>query len=48
MAMPNSANAPDRHRTYMSDIERGKRNPSISIIEKRAKTLGVSCGGQLD
>jgi len=36
------------HRTYMSDIERGKRNPSISIIERLAKTLGVSCGQLLD
>jgi len=29
------------HRTYMSDIERGKRNVSIENIEKIAKALGV-------
>jgi len=28
-------------RTYMSDIERGKRNVSIENIEKIAKALGV-------
>ncbi|MCL6741714.1 helix-turn-helix transcriptional regulator [Sphingomonas sp. RB56-2] len=38
----------DLHRTYISEIERGKRNPSISAIEKIAKTLGVSCGQLLD
>ena len=36
------------HRTYMSGIERGTRNPSITIIDKIAKTLGVSCGELLD
>jgi len=36
------------HRTYMGGIERGKRNPSITIIDKIAKTLGVSCGELLD
>lgn len=36
------------HRTYMSELERAKRNPSISIIDKIAKTLGVSCGELLD
>ncbi len=29
------------HRTYVSGIERGVRNPTIMIIEKLAKTLGV-------
>ena len=38
----------DLHRTYISDIERGNRNPSISAIEKIAKALGVSCGQLLD
>ena len=36
------------HRTYMGGIERGKRNPSITIIDKIAKTLKVSCGELLD
>lgn len=30
------------HRTYVSDIERGARNPTIMILEKLAKPLGVS------
>lgn len=36
------------HRTYMSGLERGTRNPSIEIIDKLARTLGVSCGELLD
>lgn len=30
------------HRTYVSDIERGKRNPTITVVEKLGKPLGVS------
>lgn len=30
------------HRTYVSDIERGARNPTIMILEKLAKPLGVA------
>jgi len=30
------------HRTYVSDIERAARNPTISIVEKLAKALEVS------
>jgi transcriptional regulator with XRE-family HTH domain len=29
------------HRTYVSDIERGARNPTILILEKLAEPLGV-------
>lgn len=29
------------HRTYVSDIERGKRNPTILAIEKLAHVVGV-------
>jgi transcriptional regulator with XRE-family HTH domain len=29
------------HRTYISDIERGARNPSLEIIEKLAISLEV-------
>ncbi|MBV9065611.1 MAG: helix-turn-helix transcriptional regulator [Methylobacteriaceae bacterium] len=36
------------HRTYISDLERGARNPTISIVEKLAKTLGVKAGQLLD
>ena len=31
----------DLHTTYISDIERGVRNPSVLIILKLAKGLGV-------
>lgn len=29
------------HRTYVSDIERGARNPTITVLEKLANALGV-------
>jgi transcriptional regulator with XRE-family HTH domain len=29
------------HRTYVSDLERGARNPSITILDKLALPLGV-------
>ena len=36
------------HRTYISDLERGARNPTITIVEKLAKALGVTPGKLLD
>jgi len=30
------------HRTYISDLERGARNPSIESIEKIARALQIS------
>ncbi|MBC6432570.1 helix-turn-helix transcriptional regulator [Nostoc sp. HG1] len=30
------------HRTYVSSIERGRRNPSLENIEKLAKALDIS------
>ncbi len=36
------------HRTYISGIERGVRNPTIVILEKIAKALKVSPGALLD
>jgi transcriptional regulator with XRE-family HTH domain len=38
----------DIHRTYISDLERGARNPTISLIDKLAKYLRVSAGDLLD
>jgi transcriptional regulator with XRE-family HTH domain len=29
------------HRTYISGLERGVRNPTILVLEKIAKSLGV-------
>lgn len=34
------ANLADIDRHYMSDIENGRRNISLDIVEKIAKTLG--------
>jgi transcriptional regulator with XRE-family HTH domain len=31
----------DLHRTYISDIERGSRNPSLESIERLAKALEI-------
>ncbi|MBC2667340.1 helix-turn-helix transcriptional regulator [Novosphingobium flavum] len=36
------------HRTYVSDIERGRRNPTITVVEKLAAPLGMSAGALLD
>jgi transcriptional regulator with XRE-family HTH domain len=31
----------DVHRSYISGLERGKRNPSLLTIKKMAKAIGV-------
>jgi transcriptional regulator with XRE-family HTH domain len=36
------------HRTYVSDIERGERNPTIRVVEKLAKPFNVTPGSLLD
>ena len=36
------------HRTYVSDIERGKRNPTITVVEKLAVPLNVTPASLLD
>jgi transcriptional regulator with XRE-family HTH domain len=30
------------HRTYVSDLERGSRNPTITVVEKLAAALELS------
>lgn len=35
------------HRTYISDIERGARNPTIAIVQKLAAALGVTASDLL-
>jgi len=36
------------HRTYISDLERGSRNPTITVVEKIARALEVPIGKLLD
>lgn len=36
------------HRTYVSDIERGARNPTIVVVERLAKPLGARPGDLLN
>lgn len=36
------------HRTYISDIERGARNPTIRVVERIARALEVQPGSLLD
>lgn len=36
------------NRTYISDCERGTRNPTILVVEKIAKALDVTPGSLLD
>ena len=38
----------DLHRTYISGIERGIRNPTLTIIFKLANALGVEPGALVD
>jgi transcriptional regulator with XRE-family HTH domain len=36
------------HRTYVSDLERGARNPTIMVVEKLARPFDVTPGSLLD
>ena len=36
------------HRTYVSDLERGARNPTITVVDKLAVALDVKVGALLD
>ncbi|GAO39221.1 putative regulatory protein [Sphingomonas changbaiensis NBRC 104936] len=36
------------HRTYISDLERGTRNPTVRVVEKIALALGTEAGSLLD
>lgn len=42
------ADLAELHRTYISDIERGQRNPTIQVVEKIAVALNVSAGALLE
>jgi transcriptional regulator with XRE-family HTH domain len=36
------------HRTYVSDLERGARNPTITIVDRLAKAFKVEASSLLD
>ena len=36
------------HRTYISGVERGVRNPTVTVLEKIARALSVQPGRLLD
>lgn len=38
----------DIHRSYVSDIERGVRNPTIQVVYQFARALNVTMGELLD
>ncbi|QNE33027.1 helix-turn-helix transcriptional regulator [Sphingomonas sp. NBWT7] len=42
------ADRADIHRTYVSDIERGARNPTITVVEKLAAPFSVAAGSLLN
>ena len=41
------ADEADIHRTYVSDVERGARNPTIVIVDKLARALRVQASDLL-
>jgi len=36
------------HRTYVSGVERGVRNPTVVVLEQVAKSLDIPTAGLLD
>jgi transcriptional regulator with XRE-family HTH domain len=42
------AEVSDLHRTYISGIERGVRNPTLTVLHQLARALGVGVGELVD
>lgn len=42
------ADQADIHRTYISGVERGLRNPTATVLEKLAVALGAKASALLD
>ena len=38
----------DIHRTYISGLERGTRNPTVTVVERLVKALGCTWSDLLD
>ena len=38
----------DIHRTYISGLERGLRNPTVTVVERLVKALGCTWSDLLD
>ena len=38
----------DIHRTYISGLERGLRNPTVTVVERLVKALGCNWSDLLD
>lgn len=36
------------HRTYVSGVERGVRNPTVTVLQKLAKALKITAGQLVD
>lgn len=36
------------HRTYISSLERGVRNPTVAVLQRVARALGVRSGSLLE
>ncbi|MEM1288594.1 MAG: helix-turn-helix transcriptional regulator [Pseudomonadota bacterium] len=36
------------HRTYVSGVERGIRNPTVTVLEKLARPLGIAASQLLE
>ncbi|MFJ6023556.1 helix-turn-helix domain-containing protein [Brevundimonas sp. NPDC092305] len=42
------ADQAELHRTYVSGVERGLRNPTVTVLERLAKALKVTIGKVTD
>lgn len=42
------ADRADLHRTYLSGVERGLRNPTITVLHRLAQAVGVSLSELVD
>ena len=42
------AEASGLHRTYISSLESGARNPTITVVAQLAKALGIKAGALLE